>query len=241
MKYLTALIFALAIIIAAVLLGNAYVNRANPDGSISVTGLGSKDFNSDLIVWEADFVRSNVNLQQAFNDLAQDKNIVRTYLEEKGIASDNIIFDAVRTQEQRENQYQNGNFTGSIFTGYELRQTVRVEATNVEKVESVSREITELLNQGVQLQSKPPRYFYTKLADLKIEMISKATEDARLRAEKIAENSGGDLGKLKSARMGVFQITGQNSSEDYSWSGSFNTTDKKKTANITMRLEYEID
>ena len=48
-------------------------------------------------------------------------------------------------------------------------------------------------------------------------MISKATQDARLRAEKIAEFSGGKLGKLESARMGIFQITGQNSKETYSW------------------------
>ena len=59
-------------------------------------------------------------------------------------------------------------------------------------------------------------------------MISKATEDARLRAEKIAEFSGGKLGKIVSAKMGVFQITGQNSNEDYSWGGTFNTSSKEK-------------
>ena len=109
------------------------------------------------------------------------------------------------------------------------------------KIEQVSREITELLNKGVQFNSSPPRYYYTKLADLKIEMISKATEDARIRAEKIAENAGGTLGDLLSARMGVFQITGQNSGEDYSWGGAYNTSSKNKTASITMRLEYKVD
>ena len=69
-------------------------------------------------------------------------------------------------------------------------------------------------------------------------MISKATEDARIRAEKIAEFSGGKLGELDSARMGVFQITGQNSDENYSWGGTYNTTSKKKTASITMKLTY---
>ena len=109
------------------------------------------------------------------------------------------------------------------------------------KVEQISREITELLNQGVQLTSVPPRYYYTQLADLKIEMISKATEDARIRAEKIAENSGGQLGELQSAKMGVFQITGQNSDETYSWGGAYNTSSKNKTASITMRLEYMVE
>ncbi|WP_342774044.1 SIMPL domain-containing protein [Muriicola soli] len=79
------------------------------------------------------------------------------------------------------------------------------------------------------------------MADLKIEMIAQATEDARLRAEKIAQNAGGELGDLLSAKMGVFQITGQNSDEEYSWGGVYNTSEKKKTASITMRLDYEVD
>jgi hypothetical protein len=79
------------------------------------------------------------------------------------------------------------------------------------------------------------------LADLKIEMISKATEDARTRAEQIAINSGGKLGKLISAKMGIFQITGQNSNEDFSWGGTYNTESKEKTASITMKLDYKVD
>ena len=72
-------------------------------------------------------------------------------------------------------------------------------------------------------------------------MISKATEDARIRAEKIAENSGGNMGELISAKMGIFQITGQNSKEDYSWGGTFNTSSKEKTASITIKLVYKVD
>ena len=70
-------------------------------------------------------------------------------------------------------------------------------------------------------------------------MIKKATEDAKERAEIIATQSGGELGALRDARMGVFQITGQYSDEDYSWGGSFNTADKDKTASITINLTYE--
>ena len=72
-------------------------------------------------------------------------------------------------------------------------------------------------------------------------MKSNSTEDARLRAEKIAEFSGGKIGKIVSAKMGVFQIIGQNSNEDYSWGGTFNTSSKEKTASITMKLVYDID
>lgn len=241
LKIVSSVLFSLAIIIAAILVTNAYRDRGNPKGVISVTGSGSEDFNSDLIVWEGRFSRISPNLEKAYNDLNQDKEKVRQYLLQKGIKEAHIIFLSVETNEQRDNQYQNGNYVGSVFRAYELVQKVKIESSEVELVEKVSREITELLNTGVQFNSSPPRYYYTGLADLKIEMISKATEDARIRAEKIAENSGGKLGDLHRASMGVFQITGQNSGEDYSWSGAYNTADKRKTASITMRLEYEID
>lgn len=240
MKHLTAIIFGLAIVIAAYFLGSAYVKRATPPQVIAVTGLGNENFTSDLIVWEGRFSAFSPVLTTAFDQLNRQKEIVKDYLVSKGIAEENIIFNSVQTTEQRDNRYENGNYVGSIFRGYELSQAVQIEATDVAKIEQVSREITELLNKGVQFNSSPPRYYYTKLADLKIEMISKATEDARIRAEKIAENAGGVLGDLISARMGVFQITGQNSGEDYSWGGAYNTASKNKTASITMRLEYNV-
>ncbi|MGB5480499.1 MAG: SIMPL domain-containing protein [Eudoraea sp.] len=240
MKHLNAIIFGVAIIIAANFLGSAYVKRSNPARVISITGLGNENFTSDLIVWEGRFVTFNTVLKTAFEQLNNDKEIVRDYLVSKGISPDNIIFNSVQTIEQRDNKYENGNFVGTIFRGYELSQSVQIESSDVALVEKVSREITELLNKGVQFNSSPPRYYYTKLSDLKIKMISKATEDARIRAEKIAENSGGTLGDLITARMGVFQITGQNSDEAYSWGGAYNTAAKKKTASITMRLEYKV-
>ncbi|MFS4456830.1 SIMPL domain-containing protein [Maribacter sp. 2304DJ31-5] len=240
MKHVTAIIFGTAIVIAAYFLGNAYVKRANPAQIISVTGLGNENFTSDLIVWEGQFSTNNTVLRSAFERLNNDKDIVKKYLVSKGIQENNIIFNSVQTSELRDNKYENGNYVGSTFRGYQLTQSVKIESPKVLLIEEVSREITELLNKGVQFNSSPPRYYYTKLADLKIEMISKATEDARIRAEKIAENSGSGLGNLVSAKMGVFQITGQNSGENYSWGGAYNTTSKNKTASITMRLDYKV-
>lgn len=240
MKHISAIIFGIAIVLAAFFLGNAYVKRAHPPQMISVTGLGNENFTSDLIVWEGRFSAYSPYLKDAFERLNEQKDIVKNYLVSKGIQEDNLIFSSVQTLERRDNQYENGNYVGTIFRGYELSQSVQIESEDVASVEKVSREITELLNKGVQFNSSPPRYYYTKLADLKIEMISKATEDARIRAEKIAENAGGALGELITARMGVFQITGQNSGEDYSWGGAYNTASKNKTASITMRLEYNI-
>ncbi len=240
--YVTAAIFAIAIIVASIVLGNAFMNRNKTDGTISVTGLGKADFTSDLIVWEGSFSRESFNLQQAYSDLENDKKVIAEYLKGKGITENELVFKAVRSIKNTRPTYTSeGQFTGEEFLGYILTQELQIDSRDVEKVEKVSREITELLNRGIQFYSQSPRYYYTQLADLKIEMISMATEDARIRAESIAENSSSDLGNLISAKMGIFQITGQNSNEDYSWGGTYNTSEKEKTASITMKLTYEVD
>jgi len=241
-NYTSAIIFGIAIVASSIFLGKAYTDRNKVDGEIQVTGLGKTDFSSDLIVWEGSFGSTSIDLKQAYISLEENKSIINTYLEKKGIKPEDIVYSAVQTQQKTKQLYTiNGDYAGEEFVGYGLTQSLEIKSEEVDKIEKVSREITELLNQGVQFYSQAPRYYYTKLADLKIEMISKATEDARLRAEKIAEFSGGELSDLESAKMGIFQITGQNSGEDYSWGGTLNTSSREKTASITMKLVYKVD
>lgn len=238
----TPLLFSLAIIIAAIVLGSAVINRNDKDGIVSVTGSGNADFTSDLIVWEARFNKESPELKQAYALLDEDKKMIEAYLQRKGIKEENLIFSSIEiTENSRPIYSDNGNYMGTEFLGYTLTQSFKIESKEVEKIEKLSREITELLNEGVQLYSEPPRYYYTKLADLKIDMISQATQDARNRAVTITEHSDSKLDRLLSADLGVFQITGQNSNEDYTWGGVFNTSDKKKTASVTVRLEYKVE
>jgi hypothetical protein len=236
-----ALLFSIAIIIAAIFLGNAYRNRGKIDNTISVTGLGEQDFSSDLIVWEGSFSQLNMDMKQAYADLEKDRRIIEEYLLANGIAVNDVVFSAVQSFQSNKSKYSaDGRYIGEEFVGYELTQRIQISSKEVEKVEQLSRSITELLNKGIQLYSEPPRYYYTKLSDLKLELISKATEDARLRAEMISKQSGSRIGKLKQAQMGIFQITAVNSTEEFSWGGTFNTTSKEKTASITMKLTYII-
>lgn len=240
-KHLSSIIFGIAIVIAAYLLGNAIINRNNTQGNISVTGLGNTDFTSDLIVWEGSFSRENQDLKQAYKDLEADKAIITEYLISKGLTKEEIVFKAVNSRNNTRSKYSSeGKYMGEEFLGFVLTQSVQIDSKNVENTEKVSREITELLNKGIQFYSQQPRYYYTKLADLKLEMVSKATQDAYARAQKIADNSGAKLGDLITARMGIFQITGQNSDEEYAWGGTFNTASKEKTASITMKLDYKV-
>jgi hypothetical protein len=239
---LSSILFSIAIVIAAVVLGNAVINRNRPQGTINVTGLGEQNFTSDLIVWEGNFSRESSELKSAYENLERDRNAVTQYLKSKGIPEDQLVFNAVSTMPMYQQNYtSSGTYAGQTFTGYQLSQTLVIESKEVEKVEKISREITELLNEGITFYSQPPRYYYTQLESLKLEMVAKATEDGRVRAERIAENSNSKLGNLITANMGIFQITGQNSGEDYSWGGTFNTSAKNKTASITMKLIFEVD
>ena len=237
-----SLIITFSVIITGYILGNSYLSKGKADPTISVTGLGETTFDSDLIVWRANFSRKNILLKDAYAELNADLKKVKDYLSKKGIDSKNIVFEAAAIEKEFDNEYdQNGNIRNSVFSGYVLTQSMKIQSKNVDLIEETSRKVSELIDAGIMLNSMAPEYYYTKLAALKLSMIEKATKDAYNRAIKIAENGGGSLGDMKSADMGVFQIIGENSSEAFESGGSFNTSSKRKTANITMRLKYEID
>ena len=240
-KHIITLIASATAITSVFILSNAIKNRNTHQNTINVTGLGSTDFESDLIVWNSSFTKKSQDIKTAYASLETDRTALKNYLLSKGIKEKEMIFSSVGISKDFENRYDEyQNLRSQEFTGYTLTQRVQIESKEVEKIENISRQVTELINSGVELHSNPPEYYYTKLAELKLKMIAEATKDAKLRAEKIAENAGAKLGDLKKSDMGVFQIIAQNSSEDYSWGGSFNTSSKKKTANITVKLSYGI-
>ena len=111
----------------------------------------------------------------------------------------------------------------------------------MKRIENVSSKTSELVNSGIELSSNSIQYTFSDLPSLKQSLIEKATKDANERASKIVKTANGNLGKLKRASMGVFQITGQGSTEDDSYGGINDTFSKNKTARITVRLEYELD
>ena len=241
-NHFNSLIIGAAIVLTAAIFSLTITSLYKQRNSIYVTGLGSKDFTSDLIVWNGSFHQKSMNLKEAYAALDADRERIRTYLVGKGVKPKELIFSAVDIQKEFDEDYDDyGNKKRSTFTGYRLSQQVQIKSDQVDQVEAVSRQVSELINSGIEFYSQAPEYYYTKLAELKLEMISEATKDANERAVRIAKQAGSAVGKLKSADMGVFQITAQNSSEDYSWGGSFNTSSKDKTASITVKLSYETE
>ncbi|MEN9994379.1 MAG: hypothetical protein RL762_1036 [Bacteroidota bacterium] len=241
-NHFATLLISAAVIITGLILGKAYMSKGKPDDTVSVIGLGEESFDSDLIVWRASFSRRSMELKDAYAQLNADIRKVKSYLKSRGISDDEMVFEAADISKEWSNIYDDeGNIRQTIFDGYSLNQSVKVSSKKVNVVEQTSRQVSELIDAGIELNSDAPEYYYTKLAQLKLKMIEAATKDAHERAAKIAENGGGSLGKLMFADMGVFQITAENSSEEYEWGGSFNTSSRRKTASVTIRLKYKID
>lgn len=236
------LIGGISIMVAAFILGFSLYKTKGPVKTISVVGLAEKDFVSDLIVWNLGFDLLDPDLKAGYSKIKAQNEIIKEYLIGKNIPEEEIIFNATSAYEDYRYEWDAKNSRSvQLFNGYKLSQSIRIESREVEKIEKVAREISELLDEGININTYSPEYYYTKLADLKIEMLANASVDARLRAETIAANAGAKISGLKTANMGVFQITAPNSSEEsYTWGGAFNTNSKNKRASINMRLTYLI-
>jgi len=243
MKNLSVIAIAgISLIISVYIFGEAFKYRTKSSETITVTGLAEKEFASDLIVWGGSFNRNAFVLKDAYALLKQDEAAIKAYLNGKGIHDSCIVFSSVSMMKNFERRYDDrGNEVSVSFTGYTLTGNVRVESKDIDRVEKLSREITELLEKGIELNSNVPEYYYTKLNELKIDLLANAASDAKSRAETIAKSSETSIKNLSKASMGVFQITGKNANESYSYGGAFNTSSKIKVASITLKVEYRVD
>lgn len=238
---LKLVIAAATALLSVLIIANAYKYKFKQNETITVTGLAEKDFVSDQIVWSGSYSRKTMDLKEAYALLKQDEQNIKAYFSTKGIEASEIVFSAVSIEKEYESSYyQAANVTMNRFSGYKLTQTVTIDSKDLEKVEKVSREVTELIEQGIELNSSAPSYYYSKLSELKVDLLAKASADAKLRAETISKNSGSNLGAIKNAAMGIFQITGKNSNEEFSYGGAFNTTSKIKTASITIKIDFAV-
>jgi hypothetical protein len=203
--FLPAVIIGISFIIGVVFFTNAWKSSQSANQTISVTGSAKKEIVSDL-----GFLRGTISVQSstsesAFAELNRQKPILISYLERQGFPKDKIEFNTINSYpvyEMSDQGYQTGRINGYVYS-----QRIEIQSTDVNKIKELSLDITSLIERGVSFNVEQPEYHYTKLADLKIEIQAAAAKDAMIRAQKIAEATDRDLGPMRSARMGVLQIT----------------------------------
>ncbi|HHV79310.1 MAG TPA: SIMPL domain-containing protein [Firmicutes bacterium] len=233
-----ALVVGVALIICALIISKPAMEFVTAKKSITVTGSAKKQIRSDLIVWRSGFSRQSDDLGKAYAALKADLAVVKNYLVQRGIKENEIVFQPVSTETIYATDPKTGMMTRQI-AGYVLYQNLEVRSAEVDKIAEISRSSTELIEKGIVFHSYPPQYYYTKLNELKVDMLAEAAKDAMARAEKIAAATGSRVGHLRAAKMGVFQITPKDSTEvsDY---GINDTSSLEKDITAVVNAEFAV-
>lgn len=236
---------ALAVVAATTIAARSWERvRTRPkERDIKVTGSAKRRIVSDLIEWSATVQAANPDRTIAYRSLHEQVAKTQAFLGARGIVPDQIAVSSAVVRELVETETVGSGeqrVERKIFKGYSVSQAISIRSTEVARVEKVSREITELLDQGVSISSQAPEYYYTKLGGLKIEMLAEASRDARTRAEKMLQSAGGGrLGKLIDANMGVININPANSTAT-SWEGNNDTSSLEKDIITIVHISYEL-
>lgn len=193
---------ALGLVGGGALIGQGVVNARAGDRAVTVRGLAERDVVADLAVLPIRFTASGEVLSEVQARIDGDLAIVRQFLKAQGYPDSAVDLGRLEVADTRSREY--GTQTGPRFI---LAQTVVVRTNDVERVRTTTRNLNDLVRQGVVLQDfQGPSYIFTKLNDVRPAMIAEATAAARTGAEQFAKDSGAPLGPIKSAGQGSFEI-----------------------------------
>jgi hypothetical protein len=217
---------------------DALLEARRQSQTLEVKGFAGKRIVSDHAVWRATFTTRGASLAEAYAKLEEHRKALLTFLEGERVPEPELDLQPVTTSALFARD-ERGHYTHEV-EGYALSQQVVVTSGDIDRVSRVSKGASDLARQGVEISGASPEYFYTRLEELKIEMLEGATADARRRAEVLARGSGSQLGPLRSARQGVFQITPAHSTEVSNY-GHNDTSTREKAIKAVVTVGYAIE
>lgn len=179
--------------------------------------------------------------------MKSDLAVVKDYLQKSGIGDAEITINPLTVSPVCDgsnniyyDKYGNQSCGSSRTAGYNLQQVIIVESLRVNDVTKISQAASDtFIGQGLVFSTQSLEYYYSKLGDLRLDLLAEATADAKARAERIAETTGKSLDSLQAASMGVFQVTAKNSVEvsDY---GSYDTVSLEKKVTGVVRTSFSL-
>lgn len=204
------------------------------DHAIEVKGYAERKVTSDVAVWHGTLVVRGKDLAPTYQKLEADRKQVIDFLREDGLKAEvsPVMKETLYIQTP---QGMNTN----VVEGFVLRQNFAVTSADVQKIAAISTKVDQINGQGLEFESTDPRYFYSrdKLDLLKVALLGDATKNAKERADQFANTSGSRVGRLMSARQGIFQVTPENST-DLSDTGAYDTSTIDKVVKIVVTLSY---
>jgi hypothetical protein len=209
-----------------------------PQRQIRITGSAKKRIKSDLIEWTATVDARAPDRTTAYKQLKVGVDQAVAFLKKQGIKAEEIEPQSANFKQEFETQYIGvgpARVEKRVPIGYATTEAILV------RIEKASREVTSLLEAGVSISSSEPLYYYTRLGELKLEMLAAAGRDARSRAENILKSTGGgSIGKLLGADMGIININPANSTQT-SEQGNNDTSSLEKDIITIVHADYELN
>lgn len=227
-----ALILGLFGLICTLLVTSTWEKRQKYDQTLAVVGSATQAFKANLGVLRGTIGASGVSMVESFSALNRQKPQLLAYLKQQGFGENDVEF-LPPSSSAVEKYDEHGHQTGQILR-YNYYQRFSLQSDDVALIQRLSLSLAALVEKGVYLTVDSPEYIYADLAELKVTVQALAAKDALERAKKIADATNAALGPMRSARMGVLQITPLHSTQvsDYGISDT-SSIDKQITAVVS--------
>lgn len=207
MKYttlLSTLILSAAIYGAGYSLSHSIVEFRNFDRYVEVKGLDEETVKSNQATWSINFSSSNDNLKKLYQNISSGQDIIVKFLIQQGFDPSEIEKNQVSVTDNLSNSFNQHNASQPRFTA---NSSISLNTDKVDLLTSATQKTQELVQSEIILTSTNAFFKYTNLNSIKVEMLDKATQNAKLAAESFAKNSHSELGQIKKAQQGQFTIS----------------------------------
>ncbi len=224
---LAGLFVGLGILGAGLLLNHAIIHFKSSERVVEVKGLAEREVNADRVIWPIVYKEIGDDLQVLYQRINTKNKAILEYLQSRGITADEITIAPPSIVDMKAERYS----SSTPDYRYNVTSVITVSSSKVETVRNIILSQSELLKQGIATVSEEYRYnteyLFTRLNDIKPEMVEEATKNARLSAEKFARDSESELGKIKQAWQGQFSINPRDEN-----------TPHIKTVRVVTTLQY---
>ncbi|MDH3580032.1 MAG: SIMPL domain-containing protein [Hyphomicrobiales bacterium] len=204
---IAAAIVASGVALAGWLAGQGLVESRLGHRTVTVKGFSERLVKADIGFLPVRFNALGSDLELARATLERAEQAVFAYLKSKGFSANDWEIQNVRVEDRLTAYNSSGAPRANRFV---LTQDIVVRSKDVDKLVAASRNISDLLKEGVVLTSDQynsgPSFIFTGLNDLKPEMLTEATKRARAAAEQFARESGANVGAIFNANQGLFTI-----------------------------------
>ena len=191
-------ILAVGMIAGGYLLGDGLLRAKEADRSVTVRGLAERDVMADLATWTISYSATAANLADAQASVDRDTVQLTEFFKALGFPAEAVEPVAVNVT----------SFTNEGQILFTVRQRVSLRTQDIARAQRAVRQQFDLVRRGVLLEEgSGMAYTFTKLNEVKPEMVAEATRDARASAEQFAKDSGAGVGSIRSATQGYFEVT----------------------------------